>query len=252
MVVVPMNATILESSTPGGTPKLIDRSTFLVVPGATNWSAKPVSPVVRVVCLLMNEAVRALTSADYRENIEPAVLDRMFSTPRMLTRNRWFDELVYRYQFERVACRKRDNAATRFLEVELTKELFFACVRADDERAKTQSVLHGGDRLVERAVAYIEERLFDSLEAGDIAAGVGASESTLLRKFKSELGQGPSQYVRSRRLDESLLLVRGGAHSISEIATKVGYQNVAAFTSAFRKRFGRAPSAEKGKTSSSA
>jgi AraC-like DNA-binding protein len=51
----------------------------------------------------------------------------------------------------------------------------------------------------------------------------------------------PGAWWRNRVLDEALALVRSGAYSVSEIATRVGYENPAAFTFAFRQRFGRAP-----------
>jgi AraC-like DNA-binding protein len=71
---------------------------------------------------------------------------------------------------------------------------------------------------------------------------MGASESTLLRAFRRERGRSPSAYAREKKLDAALLLLRSGRYAISEVATRVGYGNLAAFSSAFARRFGSPPS----------
>mgnify|MGYP002140230461 CR=1 FL=1 len=49
-----------------------------------------------------------------------------------------------------------------------------------------------------------------------------ASASTVLRAFKKELGDAPLPYLRKRRLDESLLLLKSKRHSVGEVAAMVG------------------------------
>lgn len=53
---------------------------------------------------------------------------------------------------------------------------------------------------------------------------------------------GGAGYVRARRLDESLLLLKTKRYAAGEVATTVGYKNFAAFSQAFRARFGMKPS----------
>ena len=48
--------------------------------------------------------------------------------------------------------------------------------------------------------------------------------------------------MRARRLDESLLLLKSKRYAVGEVATMVGYKNFAAFSQAFRARFGVKPS----------
>ena len=62
--------------------------------------------------------------------------------------------------FERAVCKKRDNVATAFLEMELVKELYFVC----HERATAQeraSMLETRTNLVQRAMTLVEEHLFE-------------------------------------------------------------------------------------------
>lgn len=76
----------------------------------------------------------------------------------------------------------------------------------------------------------------------DIARTCGSSESTLLRAFRRAFGVPPTTYVRNRRLEEALLLLESGRYTVSEVAVRVGYANLSAFTVAFRRRFRTAPS----------
>ena len=95
---------------------------------------------------------------------------------------------------------------------------------------------------MKRAVAWIEAHLFEPTGLVELARRAGASESTLLRSFRRELGCGPGEYWRARRLDEAVVLLRAERHSVAEVATRVGYDNPTSFAYAFRRRFGRSPS----------
>jgi AraC-like DNA-binding protein len=48
--------------------------------------------------------------------------------------------------------------------------------------------------------------------------------------------------VRTRRLDEALMLLKSRHLRVSEVSALVGYRNLAAFSHAFRERFGLRPS----------
>jgi AraC family transcriptional regulator len=102
-------------------------------------------------------------------------------------------------------------------------------------------VVEGEKPLVQRALKVIEAHLFEADVVLRLPELAGASASTLLRTFKKELGQGPSAYVRARRLDEAVLLLKSKRFTVSEVALRVGYKNFAAFSAAFRSRFGKQP-----------
>jgi len=95
---------------------------------------------------------------------------------------------------------------------------------------------------MQRALRHVEDHLFDVDVLRDLAKASAASPSTLLRAFKREVGEGPLAYVRTRRLDEALLLLKSRSHTVGEVSALVGYRNLAAFSHAFRARFGVRPS----------
>jgi AraC family transcriptional regulator len=92
------------------------------------------------------------------------------------------------------------------------------------------------------ALRYIESNLFSELRLDQVARQARTSVASLLRHFRAAFKQTPYAYARRRRLDEASRLVKAGAHSITDVALIVGYEDVAALSKAFRSRFGVAPS----------
>jgi len=75
-----------------------------------------------------------------------------------------------------------------------------------------------------------------------IARQAFASLSTLLRKFRLDTGMSPYGYIKTRRLEEARRLIEAGTHPVGDVAALVGYENLAAFSTAFKKQFGKPPS----------
>ena len=170
---------------------------------------------------------------------------RVLATAVVIPRTKWISELIHRYAFEREVCQKSNNVVTSFLETEILKEWYF--IRRDAETNASprfrRSHLAQDAPLLARATAYIDEHLAGPITVEAIAKAVHASPSAVLRTFQAELGIAPASYVRARRLDAALVLLREGQRSVGEVAAQVGYGAVAAFSSAFRARLGEPPSA---------
>ncbi len=132
----------------------------------------------------------------YGGEIQLTRFDRYVAEVQIMARTNWVNELCHRYLFERAVCKKRDNAATTFLEM----ELYFLCHERYTERERA-SVVERRTTLAERAVAIVEANLFEPDVVQKLQRGCGASPSSLLRTFKRELGHSPLTYIRARRLD---------------------------------------------------
>ncbi len=228
-------------------PKMLDRAHVALLPAGHRHRARAVSPVVSLVTWLLAPGPISRAYREYPGHVLPAVFPRLLSRPRLLPRTRWVDELVHRYVFERDVCDKHESNAALFLETELAKELYFLCKEQDEAKTRATVVREEGD-LVARARARIDEVLFSPLRVPELARHCHTSESTLMRAFRRELGVTPATYARERRLDAALLLLQSGRHRVGEVAERVGYTSFAAFSAAFRRRFGAAPSAHQGAT----
>jgi AraC-like DNA-binding protein len=231
----------LESSVVEITTHRIDRTAVAVVPAKLRYSPTSLSPITNVLTIFIDAEAMKGAEKEYRPHIELASFDEWLRTPRVLPRTRWLDELAHRFVFEREVCEKHTSQAARFLATEITKELYFACKEhvAAEHRA---SVAYEGSDLVHRARSFIEANLFAAESLAALARHCATSESTLLREFKREVGVTPIAYLRDRRLDESLILLQSGRFAVGEVATRVGYASLAAFTAAFGRKFGQPPS----------
>ena len=243
VLLFPLESSVVDVAGDGASWRL-DRSIFAVVGPRHTHRLVPLSAIAKVVTLFPGRETRSAVVREYAPHVDGRELDVFLSQSRTLPRTRWMDELIHRYLFERHVCEKHGTSAARFLETEIVKEVYF--LSKEREKAEDRgSVLREARPTMQAAVAWIERHLFEPLKIGDLARHVHASESTLLRAFKRELGVTPAEFVRTRRLDEALLLLESGRYSVSEVALRVGYENPAAFSVVFRKRFGHPPSASR-------
>jgi AraC-like DNA-binding protein len=91
----------------------------------------------------------------------------------------------------------------------------------------------------------LDRALADPPKVLDLARQLGVHVSTLQAHFKATLGTTIFGYVRARRLDMARILIRDHGLGIAEASYKVGFTNAAAFSVAYRRQFGRSPSAER-------
>lgn len=220
----------------------IDRSSCLVVPARARVVVSSLS-ASRVATIGFEAPTFDAVERTYqRLGFERDRFDDWLATAALLPRTVWVHEIVHRFVFERWALGEADNQATRFLEVEILKEIYFL-FRDRDAGAERSTIVQKRSAVLERAVAYIEAHVLEPSDVAALARAAGASERTLLRTFRRELSTTPAAYWRTRKLDEALVLLRAGRDSVAEVAAKVGYENPTAFGHAFRLRFNRPPSA---------
>ena len=68
------------------------------------------------------------------------------------------------------------------------------------------------------------------------------SESKLKKLFKQSFGMGLYEYYQKNRMHRAKEYILSGKYSISEVGSKLGYQNLSNFSVAFRKEFQCLPS----------
>jgi AraC-like DNA-binding protein len=95
--------------------------------------------------------------------------------------------------------------------------------------------------IVARARALIHDHYAENFTVAELAAAVGASESTLHARFRAATGHSPGDYLMDVRLDRAELLLKQSDLSIAEIALAVGLSDQSALTRSFRRRRGTTP-----------
>ncbi|MEZ5741917.1 MAG: GlxA family transcriptional regulator [Burkholderiaceae bacterium] len=99
-----------------------------------------------------------------------------------------------------------------------------------------------------RAIRLIEDNPQPAPTVSGLSRTLGISERHLLRLFRDHLGETAHDYLLRVRLERARALLVQSDLSVTEIAQVVGYGSVAHFSRAYRRFFGRTPSAGRRKT----
>ena len=100
------------------------------------------------------------------------------------------------------------------------------------------------DRLMD-ARAILDSDLIDPPKTLDLARQVGSNISALQSNFKRAFGTTIFGYIRTRRLEMARVLITEHKLGSAQAGYRVGFASPAAFTAAYRRFFGRPPSAER-------
>jgi transcriptional regulator GlxA family with amidase domain len=97
------------------------------------------------------------------------------------------------------------------------------------------------DPFVARSLALIHTRVNEPWTVGDLAREVGLSRSALADRFTRLIGEPPMHYLSRWRLQVAAQRLSTSHDPVSRVAIEVGYESEAAFSRAFKGRFGAPP-----------
>lgn len=92
------------------------------------------------------------------------------------------------------------------------------------------------------AKQFIDDTYQGPITIDTIADVAALSPYHFIRSFKHVYQRSPYQYLREKRMAHAVQLLQRRQHSVSAIATQVGFSDIHAFSKAFKQRFGTAPS----------
>lgn len=93
----------------------------------------------------------------------------------------------------------------------------------------------------EELKAYIDQNLHEELTLSALAKRSFYNPSYFSRIFKQKFGASLSDYVRQKRMEQAMLLLRETALSVDDIIDQTGYRDRSAFYHAFSRAAGMAP-----------
>jgi len=99
------------------------------------------------------------------------------------------------------------------------------------------------DPVINRALSMVHAQPGSDWSIDMLAQNVGLSPSRFASRFKETLGESPMQYVSKWRIHVASRLLKKTESNISEIASQVGYENLAAFNRAFKRHLSMPPGA---------
>lgn len=98
------------------------------------------------------------------------------------------------------------------------------------------------DRRVATARDYLDAHFNQSISLPRLASIASLSPRQLSELFRNQLSMTPQQYLIEKRMQQAWQLLEQGTLSIQQVAERVGYSSLAAFSDRFRKHFDISPS----------
>lgn len=129
----------------------------------------------------------------------------------------------------------------------LTDVLFIQAVRAyisgTAQTCKKGLIKGLTDPQIADALGLMHNDPRKSWTVESLASRVGISRAGFANRFRELVGEPPLQYLTRWRMHKAAELLRAGEHSVTEVATEIGYEADAAFSKAFKRWMGSAPGA---------
>jgi AraC-like DNA-binding protein len=99
-------------------------------------------------------------------------------------------------------------------------------------------------RDVRRAIEYIDAHLDGAITMADLVAASGVAGRTLYQHFRDFEGVTPFGYAKKLRFERvRCALLDGGEITVTEVASRWGFEHLGRFSMEYRRRFGESPSA---------
>lgn len=122
-------------------------------------------------------------------------------------------------------------------------ELLLGDLVGHAERGSHGLPTRGPDQRLQNAVCHVYEHLGQALSVDDVAAKVHLSASHLRRLFRDRMGISLGRFMLQARLNHARSLLHTTDLPVGRISDACGFSSVYAFSRAFSKENGSAPSA---------
>lgn len=122
------------------------------------------------------------------------------------------------------------------------KELILLLIKTE-ESGKIMNILRGlFDPIEFDFKKIIQSHLFEPLNIEDLSTLTNLSVSTFKRKFKATFNDSPARYIKRKRLENAVELLKIGSKRITDVCYDCGYNDLGHFSKLFRSHFGITPS----------
>ena len=98
------------------------------------------------------------------------------------------------------------------------------------------------NRRLLRARDAMDRAYAEPLNVRAVAAVAHVSEAHFIRSFRAVFGETPHLYLRRRRVERSMFLLRETERSVTDICFDVGFSSLGTFSRTFREIVGETPS----------
>lgn len=132
---------------------------------------------------------------------------------------------------------------SEFMLSRLAEMLLVEAMRSASAGTAPPGLLRGlGDARLAPALTQMHARIGHAWTIGELAKLAALSRSAFFERFARIVGVAPMEYLLAWRMEIAKDLLRTGELPVSGIAERVGYGSTSAFSVAFSRHVGQAPS----------
>ncbi len=153
--------------------------------------------------------------------------------------------LFARVDEERRACRG-EGWPCRTRSYLITLLIF---LRGLDQAGIDPLVVPAADERMKELLAYLQTHFDRHLTVGGLARRFATNRTSLQARFAAATGRSLMEYVTALRIEVAQALLRDTLVPVNEVGERIGYADAAAFSRAFKKQVGAAPSEYRERTS---
>lgn len=254
----PFYCAILEGgcrlSVAGRSPITLQTSDFVLIPAAYDFSMMSLQPMPdehpdTVPVELRPRDIRVGT-ADVPAEVQLLVGHCTFGSPDAALLVSLLPQLVHVRGQRRLATlvelvteeARGQRPARDVILAHLLEVLFIEALRSTATASAPPGLLRGlGDERLAVAIRRMHEHPHQPWTVVQLAREAALSRSTFFDRFKQAVGMAPMAYLLAWRMAMAKKLLRDPDENIAEVAQRVGYGSVSAFSVAFTRYTGLAP-----------
>ena len=182
--------------------------------------------------------LRSLGGAFVFDGHDPALLVSLLPAVVHVRGSARLSQLVAMVAEETTTARPgRDSTLSRLVEMMLIEAM-----RATSAGSAPPGLLSGlGDERLAVALTLMHAHMEKPWTVAQLASAAALSRSTFFERFTRVVGVPPMEYLSAWRMQIAKQWLRQGTLRTSEIAERVGYGSSSAFSVAFRRHAGMAP-----------
>jgi signal transduction histidine kinase/DNA-binding response OmpR family regulator/ligand-binding sensor domain-containing protein len=99
------------------------------------------------------------------------------------------------------------------------------------------------DKFLKKILEVARENISNpEFSKDEFASSVNMSSSLLYKKTKTLTGLSPTDFIKTIRLNQALVLMQSRKYTVTEVSELCGFASVGYFSTVFRKHFGKSPS----------
>lgn len=138
------------------------------------------------------------------------------------------------YLVEKYTDRAMAILAAKFFAVEIDRDSQSAFMMFNGQKGHE-------DESIRQAQTFIEENVTEKISVDDLAAKVAIGRRNFERRFKKATNNTPVEYIQRVKIEAAKKWLEAGRKNVNEVMYDVGYSDVKAFRSVFKKVTGLSP-----------